>query len=75
MLSFRWVARLPDWAEPIVWVLVVLSPIALAALLWPSGRTLLGGLAICSAFIAVGSAVGGLIHGKARKESRFSVAS
>jgi endonuclease YncB( thermonuclease family) len=38
--SFRWIARLPDWAQPIVWAAGATTPIAIiAALLLARGRT------------------------------------
>jgi hypothetical protein len=68
--SFQWVHHLPDWLQPIVWSLIVTSALALALFRWYRETPWAADVVICVAFVAAGTALGGLIHDGLRLRRR-----
>lgn len=51
ILSLPWMDRLPEWAQPIAWPLVLMSPLVGVAVRWRHGGSLPGDLALCLVFM------------------------
>jgi hypothetical protein len=62
LLSCRWIGRVSDWLQPILWALVLTAPIVATIFRWRFEGTLWGDVVFCLTFLVSGCAAGGLIH-------------